>query len=61
MARSSARPRAASPDLTEREHKEAERRSALTAATVYEAVRLEGEDELARPSLALDRAGEDAA
>ncbi|MHB8732524.1 MAG: formate/nitrite transporter family protein [bacterium] len=57
MARPSSQAPAASPDLTAREHKEAERRSALTAATVYEAVRLEGEDELARPSSALAWSG----
>lgn len=43
--------------LTRREHKEAEERAAVTAATVHEAVRLEGQEELARPSSALAYSG----
>jgi formate/nitrite transporter FocA (FNT family) len=43
--------------LSEREHKEAEERAAVTAATVHEAVRMEGEEELARPSSALAYSG----
>jgi formate-nitrite transporter family protein len=44
-------------DLSERERREAGRHAALTAATVHEAIRLEGEDELARSSAALAWSG----
>jgi formate/nitrite transporter FocA (FNT family) len=43
--------------LSRREQHEATKRSALTAATVYEAIRLEGVDELARPTFALAWSG----
>jgi formate-nitrite transporter family protein len=43
--------------LDERERREAVKRSAVNAATVHEAIRLEGEDELSRPSSALAWSG----
>jgi formate-nitrite transporter family protein len=51
------KPARAPHELSEREHKEAVQHAALTAATVYEAVRLEGVEELARPSSALAWSG----
>ena len=47
----------AAPILSEAEQGEAERRSALRADVVYEAIRQEGEDELSRPSAALAWSG----
>jgi formate/nitrite transporter FocA (FNT family) len=44
-------------DLSDRARHEAERRAAITAATVHEAIRLEGEAELARPTSALAWSG----
>ncbi len=44
-------------NLNERGRREAERRAAITAATVHEAIRLEGEEELDRPPSALAWSG----
>ncbi|HEY7295886.1 MAG TPA: formate/nitrite transporter family protein [Dehalococcoidia bacterium] len=44
-------------ELKEREHEEAEQRSAVRAPVVYEAIRREGEDELRRPARALAWSG----
>ncbi len=48
---------AARPLLDERHEQEAERRSTPPAFVVYEAIRIEGEDELRRPSSALAWSG----
>jgi formate/nitrite transporter FocA (FNT family) len=45
------------PDLTEREEQEAEERVSVTAHVVHEAIRLQGDDELERPSSALAWSG----
>lgn len=44
-------------DLDQRELEEVERRSSIRAHVVHEAIRMEGEDELARPSAALAWSG----
>ena len=46
-----------SPSLDGRERREAVNRTAVNAATVHEAIRLEGEDELSRPPSALAWSG----
>lgn len=46
-----------SPISTEMEKKQVEERTAIGAAVVYEAIRLEGEDELRRPAQALAWSG----
>jgi formate/nitrite transporter FocA (FNT family) len=45
------------PNLTEKEKQEAEKRSSISASIVHEAVRKQGEDELARPVSALAWSG----
>ena len=47
----------ATVELNPREHKEAERRTQLRAAVVFESIRREGETELARPAVALAFSG----
>ena len=48
---------AAAPHLTEEEIRQTERRAAIGAHVVHEAIRIEGEEELARPSSALAWSG----
>jgi formate/nitrite transporter FocA (FNT family) len=47
----------ATPALDEREHEEAEKRVAVSALVVHEAVRRQGDEELARPAQALAWSG----